>query len=333
MVGSAAWRLVFCMALAAAGNAETPAGRASAQQSPRGRERTSEFPGRAVLSRPPLEGTVLAESEDDGALKSTLRPDGGAALAAGWTDAPPDQLLLRGAESIQPDAETAAAEARRWYVFVAAVNAYPRLESEEPIRRVFDPLMRAIAPGHNPVRTVGDLRDGHLLWPPHLGFGYDLSEHWGIQFQLGYTAGKVRTIQDERSIFLFPLHTDFEIYRGAAFMGLGLDYFPFGMAERGDYHGLMARLRAARPSLGTRFTLTYATYNAKVRVGIGHGPNLGLKLSDAWLVRSFNFDAGLDIPWTRHGLLHLNAGYNVFLERDYDFGGPAFTIAWKHYVR
>ncbi len=242
-------------------------------------------------------------------------------------------LALRGAEFILPNAETETAEQRRWYVFIAAVNAYPKLESERPIRNLFDPLMRALAPGQDPVRTVGDLRDDHLLWPPHVGFGYDLSEHWGVQFQLGYTAGKVRTVQDKRSLFLLPLHTDFEIQRGAAFAGVGLDYFPLGMVKRGDCHGVMERLKAARPSLGARFTLTYATYDAKVRVGLGPIPNLGLNFSDAWWVRSVNLDTGLDIPWTRHGLLSLNAGYNFFLERGYDFEGPAFTIAWKHYVR
>lgn len=255
-----------------------------------------------------------------------------AALAVHAEEAPEpgESLRLRGEASILPES---APEQRRWYIFAAAVNAYPKLESERLIRRYFDPLMKALSPGHEAVRTVGDLRDDHLLWPPHIGFGYDLSEKWGFQFQLGYTAGKVRTTQQHPSLLLLPLHTDFEIYRGAAFAGVGLDYYPFGPAHRGRHKTWGERLRAARPSLGGRFTLTYATYDVKVKVGVGKGPNLNIKLSDSWLVRSVNLDVGLDIPWTEHGLLNLNAGYNFFFDRDFDFAGPAFTIAWKHYIR
>ena len=220
----------------------------------------------------------------------------------------------------------------RWFFLLAAVNAHPRLESEKLIHKYWEPAMRLLAPGYDGVNTIGDLRDDFLLWPPHVEFGRVLSRRWALLFQVGYTAGKVRTKDNDPSIFLLPLHTDFEIGRSALFGGVGVDYFPFGMPELREYKGIMERLRAARPGFGPRFVLVRATYDVKMKMGFRPFPNLlSLELSDKWLVPSLNLNACTDIPLGKRSALSLNAGYSFFKERAYDFEGPLFTIAWKRY--
>lgn len=221
-----------------------------------------------------------------------------------------------------------------WFYFAALVNAYPKIGSEKPIDRFFNPAMRALAPGYDDVRTIGGLRDDHLLWAPHAGVGKVLSDKWALFFNAGFIRGKVRTKADDASRLLLPLHTDFEIQRGALYGTIGLDYYPFGMPERRGYRGVRERLRAARPWLGPRVTLTYATYDAKVKVGFKPLPNLiNLDLHDAWLLPSLSPTAGVDIPLDRLSLLSLSASYNVFWEQERDFEGAAYTISWKRFFR
>ena len=219
-----------------------------------------------------------------------------------------------------------------WYFFVAAVNVYPRLESEELIKQLFDPVARALAPGHDGVYTVSDLRDDHGLWPPHVGLGYNLNRHWSVFLEAGYTAGKVRTKTDDRSILLLPLHTDFEIKRGALFAGAGIDYFPWGMPEQRDYNGLRARLKQIRPFVGTRLTVTRATFRAKAKLGFRPLPNfVNLELSDSWTLPSATLVAGFDMPLSKDTALTVNGAYNHFWDRDFDFEGWALTLQWKYF--
>ena len=235
-----------------------------------------------------------------------------------------------------PEAAIAEKEATepRWFLLFAVVNAYPKLESEEPIDKFFNRPMRVLAPTFDDVRTIGDLRDDFLLWPPHVGFGRILSDRWAVLFEVGYSAGKVRTKADDPSLLVLPLHTDLEIRRGAFYAGGGVDFFPAGMVKLRKYKGVMERLRAARPSLGARLTWTYATYRVKVKAGFKPLGNLiNLEQSDAWLLPSINTNVGLDVPFNKRNCLSLNAGYNFFADRQYDFGGPSFTVAWKHYLR
>lgn len=226
-----------------------------------------------------------------------------------------------------------AKAARNWYYFIAAVNVYPALESEELINKTLEPVLRALSPGHEGVYTVSDLRDDHGLWPPHIGVGRNLNEKWSVFLEAGYTAGKVRTRNDRRSILLLPLHTDFEIHRSAVFAGVGLDYFPWGMAEQRTYDGLGDRLSNIRPFLGTRLTWTHATFRAKAKLGLAPLPNfVNLELGDAWTLPSATIVGGVDVPLSQDTTLTVNAGYNHFWDREFDFEGYAFTIQWRRYI-
>ena len=223
---------------------------------------------------------------------------------------------------------------RRWFVFASLDNAYPGLEREELIQKYFNPAMRLLAPGFEDVYTITDLRDDHLIWPPHVGFGRTMSKRWTIVFQAGYTAGKVRSKATDPSILLLPLHTDFEIRRGAFFWGFGVDYHPFGAVELRAYDGIWERLAAARPSLGTRLTWTRASFKAKIKVGfVPIGNIIRLKFEDAWSIPSVNLNVGFDVPIDENNALHFNGGYNIFADQRGDFEGTAFTISWKHYLK
>jgi hypothetical protein len=226
----------------------------------------------------------------------------------------------------------ARSEARKWYFFVAAVNVYPKLESEEIIGDLVEPIVGAIAPGHDGINTISELRDDHLLWPPHLGLGYNINDKWSIFLEAGYTAGKVRTRDDTPSLLLLPLHTDFEIFRSALFGGVGLDYFPWGMPEQRPYDGLTDRVSSIRPFLGTRVTWTYATYRVKAKFGLHPLPNLiNVELSDAWILPSVTLVGGFDLPISKDTTLTVNAGYNYFESQEHDFEGGLLTVQWRRY--
>lgn len=220
-----------------------------------------------------------------------------------------------------------------WYLLLAGVNVYPRLESERLIDRYFDPIMEFLAPGQEDVFTIGDLRDAGMLWPPHFGLGRNLSSKLSLFFQTGFSIGKVRTEQTHTSILLLPLHTDFEIQRGAGYFGVGLDYYPLGTVELRERKGFRDRFRGIRPCLGGRFTYTYAIYDAKVKVGLEPFPNLDIKLSDRFLLPSVELNVGLDFPLNETNVLFMNAGYAFFWDEQQDFAGPAFTLGWKTFFR
>ena len=246
----------------------------------------------------------------------------------------PGPLVLRHLGNVEGVPEPSQADdtaALDWFVFIAGVNVYPRLESEKLIDSLFEPAMRVIAPGYGGVRTISDLRDDGLLWPPHVGIGRVLTPKLAVFIQGGYSAGKVRTQRSDTSIFLLPLHTDFEIMRGAGYLGFGVDYYPWGMPELRRYESIGDRLKGARFALGGRITATYALFEAKVRLALRPLPNLGIRLSDSWVVPSANFNIGVDVPLNRNSMLFANAGYNYFWKRAYDFGGPSFTLGWKYF--
>jgi hypothetical protein len=244
---------------------------------------------------------------------------------------PLPRLELLHAREPVPLEETKEAAEHRWHVFAAVVNTYPRLESEELIDNLLEPAMKFIAPGFDGFFTVGDLRDQGLLLPPHVGIGYKLSEHLGVFVQGGYSAGKVRTNEADRSIFLLPFHTDLEIKRGAAYLGIGLDYFPWKHPQSKAYAHWGERLKAARPFFGLRYTWTYATYEAKVRLQLRPFPSIGIRLEDAWLVPSINLNVGLEVPVNERSALFVNGGYAFFDKQRHDFQGPVFTVGWKHF--
>lgn len=255
-------------------------------------------------------------------------------LLVASADAEPSMAPLSTGDRLEAACLTEAAPMqRRWYLHVGAINVYPKLESEELLVLLNDGL-RLIAPGFDDVNTVGDLRDARLLWPPQVGLGYVINEHWSFAGQIGWSAGKVRTESTDPTIFLgIPLRTDFVIRRGAAYVGLGFDYFPLGMMEQRRYSGLGDRLRGMRPFVGSSVTWTRASYDVKVQLGLGPLPNLRVKLSDHWLVTNVNAHVGVDIPLNRNGGLAINYGYNFFLEQAFDFDAWALSVEWKRFLK
>lgn len=245
-----------------------------------------------------------------------------------------DRLKLTGleADNVLEEYTPKPEGVSKWFLLPALINVYPKLESENLIRKYYNPAMRALAPGFSDVRTISDLRDDHLLWTPDFAVGRVLSPRWALYFHFGYSGGKVRTKANNASLFLLPLHTDFEIFRSAAYFGLCADVFPWGMPEHREYHGLGDRLRNTRPSLGFRLTESYAGYKAKAKAGLKPFPNfLNLEVKDNWWVTAFNINVGADIPINKRNLLVLNAGYNFSFSRAFDFDAVAVTVGWKRY--
>ncbi|MBX7256097.1 MAG: hypothetical protein K1Y02_07020 [Candidatus Hydrogenedentes bacterium] len=219
-----------------------------------------------------------------------------------------------------------------WYFFLGLSNAYPKMGSESLVRNYYDGLMHKFSPTFDDVLTVGDIRDMGLLWVPYVGVGRTFGDKWSVFGQLGYSAGKVRTKADDKSYLILPMHTDFEIKRGAFYVGLGADYFPWGMPELKEYHGIMERLRAARPNIGGRATYVSATYRAKAKVGWKPFDNLvDMTISDEWVIPSVAPSIGLDVPLGPKSQLSFGASYSWFKEQEDDFNGPAFTIIWKRH--
>jgi len=233
-----------------------------------------------------------------------------------------------------PAESDAHAAPLRWHFLAAAVNTYPKLESEQLVDRFYNRPLRLLAPGFDDVRTFNDVSDDGLMWPPHIGVGRVLGDRWDVFFEAGYSAGKVRTKATDPSLLILPMHTDFEILRQAFYAGVGVDYYPWRTVALGEYHGFAERFRAARPFLGSRLTWTWASYDAKAKVGFEpFGTLVQVQLADEWLLPSLNLCVGADVPLTPRSLVTVNAGYNFFKDRAYDFEGPAFTIGWKYFFR
>ncbi len=229
------------------------------------------------------------------------------------------------------DAQAEAPSEYRWYAMLCMANAYPGLKSEDLINNLFDPVMGVIAPGIEPVNTFGDMRDNYLLWVPNIGAGYNISPHFSLFLTLGYGAGPAHTKDSAPSLFLVPLHLSFDMKRSAFTVTPGIDYFPFGMVEQRDYHGLKDRLRAIRPTLGVRVPWTYAGYEARVKLGLWPLKDLiNVKLEDTWSIWSVNVNVGMDIPVNRRNQVNVNIGQSVFFAHDDDFGGTVFSVTWKH---
>ncbi len=219
----------------------------------------------------------------------------------------------------------------RSYAMLCMANAYPGLESEQLIPNLFDPLMSAIAPRIEEVNTFSNMRDNHLLWVPNVGGGYNITRHLSLFLQLGYGAGPVHTEDRAPSLFLLPLDLFFEMKRSAFTVTPGIDYFPFGMVEQRDYHGLMERLRAIRPTLGVRVPWTHAAYQAHVKLGLGPFDKLvNIRLGDSWNLWSANLNVGFDLPVNRRNQVNINLGRSFFFGRDSDFGGTVFSVTWKY---
>ena len=247
-----------------------------------------------------------------------------------------DEFSLEKGSHPAPHFETCDRDAStpRWYVFVSALNAYPKLESEELVDRLYNKPMRLLAPGFDDVRTIGSTRDDVQLWSPNFGVGCVLSSKWCVHAQFGFAAGKVRTKADDVSVLLLPLHTDFEIQRGAYYVGLGAEYYPLGVVVLESRRGLRARVRGAKPFVGVRAMCSYATYKAKAKVGFKPFDNLiDYEQSGAWWVPNTTVIAGVDAPLTERQTVSLEANYAFFHEQGRNFNGPSLSATWKWHLK
>lgn len=261
---------------------------------------------------------VCGESEGDGAAASPSKP---APALSGSGDA---------TDAVQEAPDGNSAEYRR-YGMVCMANAYPELKSEDLIYNLFDPIIGWFAPGIEEVNTFGNMRDNHLLWAPNIGAGYNISKHLSVFLQVGYGAGPVRTEDRKPSRLLLPLNMYFEMRRSAFTITPGVDWFPFGMVEQRDYHGLKDRLRAIRPMFGVRVPWTHAGYKANVKLGILPLEKIAdIRFGDAWSVWSTNLNVGIDVPIDRRNQMNFNIGRSFFFGHDSDFGGPVFSVTWKY---
>ena len=223
---------------------------------------------------------------------------------------------------------------RKWFWVLGLTNTYPHLESEKLVRRYWDPIVNALGPGYGHARTVGDLRDRHMIWTPNIGIGRVLSDYWVLYVQAGYTAGVIRTRRNPAGLLLFPVHSDFEIQRGALYSVACLNYYPWKIPRMMAYNSWKKRLKASRPSVGLHMALTRATYHAKAKLGMEPlGALLRIKVHDSWILPSANLNLSWDIPLDERNILYLNGGYTFFTDVKEDFEGGAVTINWKHYFK
>lgn len=225
-------------------------------------------------------------------------------------------------------------ENSRWFWFVSLVNPYPKMESEKPVKELFDPIMEFFAPDQRPVKTVSDFRDDHLIWAPHAGVGYQINSKWSVTAQGGGEGGKIRTKQTHPSILLMPLHTDFEIKRMAFYVGAGVHFSPWGSPPHKDFENWKERLKATRPYLSASTTYTYATYDAKVKVKFLPLLHLvDLNLSDDWHTVSLDTNIGFEIPLNKRDELVFSFGYSKFARLQEDFDSFTFTVEFKRFLR
>ncbi len=222
--------------------------------------------------------------------------------------------------------------ARKWFVLVGIVNVYPRLEREKLIQNILDPVIRTIAPGYQGTATFSDLRDNGLLWTPQIAVGRILSRHFALSIHGGYGAGPVHSKKKNPSVLLgIPFYSNVKIKRRAAYVGLDLDYYPWGMVEQKKYATWLERLRASRPTLGVRYTWTWAGYDARIRLGPWPIKKLvNIRLGDNWALPNITLVAGVDIPVNQRNVIVVNGGYSFFWKEKEDFAGPAFTLGWRY---
>ncbi|MGC8737795.1 MAG: hypothetical protein ACP5UA_04000 [Candidatus Hydrogenedens sp.] len=225
-------------------------------------------------------------------------------------------------------------ENSKWFWFISLVNPYPKMESEKPVKELFDPIMVFLAPDQEPVKTVSDFRDNHLIWAPHAGIGYQINSKWSITAQGGGEGGKIRTKQTHPSILLMPLHTDFEIKRMAFYFGIGIHFSPWGSPIHKDFESWKERIKATRPYLSASATYTYATYDAKVKVKFLPLLYLvDLNLSDEWNTVSLDTNIGFEIPINKKDEFVVSLGYSKFARLREDFDSFTFTIEFKRFLQ
>ncbi len=235
-------------------------------------------------------------------------------------------------QPLDEDTPAAAAEKQRnWYLSLGSSNSYPRMkDAEARIDNEVNGVFRLVAPGFKDVKTFSDQRDDMMIWTPFLSVGRKLSEYWAAFAQVGYTAGSVHSKGTDFSWLLLPLHTDITFKRSSFFAGLGIEWYPWGMAELRKYESLAERFKNAKPFLGTSLNWNYQTADAKVKAGLWPlGNFVRIKQHEVWTPWSSGFSAGLTTPLGPRSRYTVNITYNLYHENGDDFSGPSCSFYWQ----
>ena len=221
----------------------------------------------------------------------------------------------------------------RWFFYLGLNQTFPKIESEDLINKLFEPLTQAIAPGFDEINTVGDLRDVGLLITPLIGVGRRIGDHFTVSMHGGWAGGYVRTEQRERILHIGPeLYNDFFIYRGSWYLDFIVEAHPWGHTKLQAYDTWKERFKASRPKIALDFIFIHANYDSVVSLEVGRVlPNLRIELRDNWSIPGIRPHIGWEIPIDRHNQIVFTAGYNWFTRQRFDFEGPTFSVAWQHY--
>jgi len=228
-------------------------------------------------------------------------------------------------------ADEAAPEQGPWYFFNGSTNSHPHLlKADKQIDRELNIPFSFIAPGFSDVKTFRDQAQDFMIWSPFIGIGRKFGDHWDAFFQIGGSAGSVRTESDDTSIVLLPFHADVEIKRSNLFIGPGIAWFPFGFPKNAAKMTWGERFHGTRPYLTATFSWNRMTYKGDVKAGLKpFGNFIQRKQEDSWHPFSSNLGAGVDVPLTKRTTLSLNGQWSFMYDYGEDFSGPNIGIFIK----
>ncbi len=230
--------------------------------------------------------------------------------------------------------ETEAEKKKRWYVRFEGLNIYPELEDEKLLEGPINAAFRVLTPKHEGFETFSQQRDRAGLWAPQIGIGRDLGAHLSLFTAVGYSSDILRTNQCHPTLLLFPMRSSLEMRRGGTYVVLGADYYPFGLPDQRRYHGLVERLREAKPLAGIRVSYNRTVFDANMNLG---GPPLNrllhLRIDKAWGIFNFYPILGAEMPITRDTAISLGATYDYPSQQKRNLRGPGVYIALKCYFR
>ncbi|MCX5772703.1 MAG: hypothetical protein NTZ09_20865 [Candidatus Hydrogenedentes bacterium] len=232
----------------------------------------------------------------------------------------------------QTGSDSAAAdEMGPWYFFNGSTNSHPRLhKADKLIDRQLNTPFRLIAPGFDDVKTFTDQANDFMIWSPFIGVGRKIGDHWDVFFQVGGSAGVVRTKSDDTSVLLLPFHADVTIKRSNLFIGPGVAWFPFGFPKNAPKMTWGERFHGTRPYLTATFSWNRMTYEGDVKAGLRpFGNFIQNKQEDTWHPFSSNLGAGVDVPLTKRTTLSLNGQWSFMYDYGEDFAGPNIGIFVK----
>ena len=230
-----------------------------------------------------------------------------------------------------PEAQVFGQEDYGWYIFYGNMTTYPRFDNaSKTIDRQINKTFRLLAPGFDDVKTFSDQRDELMLHSPFFGVVKVLDDKWDVFWQIGYTAGKVRTKSSDMSLALIPLLTDVELKRASLFTGFGSHWHPWGAAEMRKYDSMLERIKATKWFFASSVNFNYLFFEADIKAGPWpFGSLLNLKQTQHWRVWNISTLVGFDVPLSKRTLFSFNVNYNHFIDYGGDFSGPSVSSYFK----